>query len=243
MTTAEKYSRLINEKIPATFEAGKAQGGGGDGWYDTFWDTYQQNGNRTDYAVAFRSLAWSDDNFKPKYDIKMTGVSSGVFQYSGITRLKGKLDELGLILDTSECITLLQMFQGTNIKDVPIIDGSNATSLSYTFGSSPMVETIEKLILTDKLTTVSNAFLKAERLAHVIFEGILAITGLDLHWSVLLDAESYNSLMNILSPNTTGMSITLPSYETVKTTYDAVYGDGAWDAIVATKSNWTIAYM
>jgi hypothetical protein len=240
--TLDELKARAKQDLDNAFEKGKAQGDGGGGYYDAFWDNYQQNGNRTDYGMAFYGIGWNDANFKPKYDIIHKVVSNSMFRNSEITCLKGKLEQLGLTLDVSQCSSFLQMFQGSKIKDIPILDGTNCTSLSYTFGSSAQVETIEKLILSNKLTNVGNAFSNATKLTHVIFEGELAITGLDLHWSILLDAESYHSLMSILSPTTTGMSVTLPPYATVKATYDAVYGEGAWDAIIKEHSNVSIVY-
>ena len=238
-TYAEKIGEISvgsggDDRYDEGYEAGKQDE------YDKFWDTFQNFGIRGECAYMF-AYAWNDDIFYPKYSIKLSSCN-GMFHSTKITRLKSKLDELGITFDLSNCKTLLQMFQSSSVKDIPIIDGRNATSLSYTFGSGAQVETIEKLILSDKLTNVGNAFQNAIYLTHVIFEGVLEITGLDLHWSTLLDAESYHSLMNILSSNTTGMSVTLPAYEIVKATYDAKYGDGAWALKVVEKSNWTIAY-
>lgn len=238
--TLDEYKARAKADLDDAFEKGKAQGGGGDGFYDLFWDTLQNNGNPIQYNYLF-AYNWNDEMFQPKHNIVAT-FCNGMFHTSNITSLKGKLDALGLTFDVSQCTTLLQMFQGSNVKDVPIIDASNATSMSYTFGSRPAVETIEKLILSNKLTNVGNAFQYAENLTHVIFEGELAITGLDMHWSTKLDAESYHSLMGILSKTTSSMSVVLPKYDIVKATYDAVYGEGAWDALVAEKPNWTIAY-
>lgn len=237
-TPTSEYARKVSD----VFEYGKSQGGDGDGYYDTFWDAFQQNGERYSYSFAF-AQGWNDESFCPKYDMIVRSCN-GMFQQSGITDLKGRLNELGITLDVSQSTTLLQMFQNAGVKHAPAIDGSNAASLSYTFGSNPRsaIETIEKLILSNKLTNVGNAFLNAEKLTHVIFEGELAITGLDIHWSTKLDAESYHSLMGILSKTTSGTSITLPAYATVKATYDAKYGEGAWDIMAASKTNWTIAY-
>lgn len=238
MTVAEKLRRA-KQDLDDVFEAGKAQGGGGDSYYDTLWDAFQNYGKRRTYTQAFFE-GWNDDAFVPKYDIIATNCN-GMFNKSSITRLKSKLDDLGLVFDVSGCNSFLQMFQNSSIKDVPILDGGKVTSWNYLFYQS-QVESIEKLILSNKLTSVNYAFSEATNLTHVIFEGVLAVTGLDLHWSTLLDAESYHSLVNILSPTTTGMSIVLPPYATVKATYDAEYGEGAWDILAASKTNWTIAY-
>ncbi|MBE6739702.1 MAG: hypothetical protein E7565_05230, partial [Ruminococcaceae bacterium] len=48
--------------IEDVFEAGKSQGGG-DSYYDTFWDNYQQNGNRTNYENAFAGYGWNAETF------------------------------------------------------------------------------------------------------------------------------------------------------------------------------------
>lgn len=234
-TYAEKIGEAVQCGYNNGFEAGKKAE------YDTFWDDFQQNGNRTDYNSAFKT-GWTDTVFQPKYDIIIAGHGGAVlFQYSSITKLKSKMDELGLKFDTSQATYLGQMFQGAEIKDVPIIDGRNATSLSYTFGTRSRVETIEKLILSDKLTDVNNAFGQATELTHVIFEGTIATTGLDLHWSTKLDAESYDSLIRCYD-KTKALTLTLPAEITVRSVYDARYGSGAWDAITAEYSNLTIAY-
>lgn len=238
--TLDELKARAKQDLDNAFEKGKAQGGGGDGFRDLFWDAYQQNGTRNNYSYAF-AYGWSDDTFCPKYDLVVKSCN-GMFHTSGITDLKGRLNKLGITLDVSQSTSLLQMFQSTGVKHVPIIDGSNATSLSYTFGSRPAVETIEKLILSNKLTTVGNAFTNAEDLTHVIFEGELAITGLDIHWSTKLDAESIHSLLSILSKTTSGMTVTLPPYATCKATYDNFYGQGSFDIMVASITNWTIAY-
>jgi hypothetical protein len=189
---------------------------GKENWYDLFWDTFQNNGNRNSYGGAFNrqdsskynSNNWNDDIFDPKYDFILKYCAM-MFQYSGITSLAAKLRSKGLKFDTSQCDSFLQMFQGANVKDVPYLDGSNCTSLSYTFGTNSKVETIDGLKLTNKLTTVGNAFGGASKLTHCLFEGELAITGLDLHWSTLLDKESITSLINILSTETSGLTVTL----------------------------------
>ena len=239
--TLDELKARAKADLDNAFEKGKAQGGGGDSWYDTFWDTLQGKGQPMDYTSAFRAGGWNDELFYPKYDIVFDASTGAVFQYTKITKLKSKLDELGLKLDTSRATYLGQLFQGAYIKDVPIIDGSNATSITYIFGSRAKVETIEKLILSNKLTAVANAFQHAENLTHVIFEGTIAITGMDLHWSTKLDAESYDSLIRCYD-KTKALTLTLPPEATVRSVYDAKYSSGAWDAITAQYPNVTIMY-
>lgn len=44
--------------------------------WSEFWDDYQDNGNRTDYQLAFRGIGWTSKNFKPKYDIICSKANS-----------------------------------------------------------------------------------------------------------------------------------------------------------------------
>lgn len=214
-------------------------------YYNLFWDIYQNCGERTNYSTAFVHN-WNDDMFFPKYNITCVSTS-GIFQYSNITQLTSKLKKLGLTFNTSGATSFLQWFQGSNVKDVPVLDGTNVTSLSYTFANSK-AETIEKLILSDKLTTVAQAFNSCSKLTHIIFDGVIAITGLNLKWSTLLDTESIVSLIETLSPTTSGMSITLSqtavnnmvfpiTSEKTNTTYNN------WNELAGTKTNWTITLV
>ena len=51
-------------------DAVRAIESGDDNYYDAFWDTYQQNGLRTNYQYAFTS-GWSLELFKPKHPFKI----------------------------------------------------------------------------------------------------------------------------------------------------------------------------
>ena len=42
---------------------GEISSGGGDSYYDTFWDSFQENGNRTNYSQAFSGF--NDETFTP----------------------------------------------------------------------------------------------------------------------------------------------------------------------------------
>lgn len=214
MTIAEKILRA-KEDYDTVFEAGK------QAEYDKFWDNYQDYGNRTNYTQAFREAYWTDELFNPKYDFVITNGGQ-MFQDARITTLASKLKEKGLNFDTS-AITgngALQMFQGSAIKDIPELDLRNGVNFGYIFGSNSTVETVEKLILSEKATTgIGTMFGGARQLRHIIFDGVLASTGMNLKDSTLLDKESIISLINILSTETNGLAITLS-----KTSVDVAFG-------------------
>ena len=218
---AQKQQKIYQAGV----ELGKNAGGytqgvidGKQAQYDMFWDIYQDNGNRSDYGLAF-ARRWKDEIFNPKYDFIITNAGA-MFQDSDITILASKLKEKGLKFDTSKSTGALQMFQGAKIKDVPELDLRNCTNIGYIFGSSAKVETIEKLILSEKATTNPTTWFSAKQLTHCLFEGVLAVTGVSLKESTLLDKESIVSLVNILSNETSGLSVTLS-----KASVDIAFGE------------------
>ena len=81
--------------------------------YAAFWDVYQDKGNRVNYQYAFAERGWTDETFKPKYDIILglgyTGTSA--FRACGVTDIAAALERQGVRLDTTLCGYMQNMFQ------------------------------------------------------------------------------------------------------------------------------------
>ena len=127
MSISEKLT-TIAENVPkvynAGYEKGKAEGGGGDTFYDAFWDDFQRNGVRTDYKDTFDEN-WTGNSFYPKYDLKPTSTNGEkMFNYFGrytsepYFNLKERLEECGVVLDFSGCTTIHGVFEQARITDV-----------------------------------------------------------------------------------------------------------------------------
>ena len=133
-----------------------------------------------------------------------------------------------------------QMYSFSSITDTKVsIDVASGISvqLSNTFAYSKLV-TIRKLIVREG-NSLATAFISCTALKNIVFEGVIG-RSIDIHWSTLLTADSLESIVTHLSDTATGYTCTLPT--TAESTYNAVHGDGAWSALVATKTNWTFAY-
>lgn len=76
MSIADKLT-TIAENAEKVFDAGKTAE------YDTFWDSFQRNGNKSSYWGAF--AFWKDDIYKPKYTIRVAGGTNYMFYSSPIT--------------------------------------------------------------------------------------------------------------------------------------------------------------
>lgn len=241
-TVAQNMDKVYQSGYTSGYETGKAEGGdtetaynegftdGKQAEYDRFWDAYQQQGNRTDYTQAF-VRAWTDEIFRPKYHIKPTNMS-GMFQYSAITDLKDKLETLGVTLDTSNCTSLIQAFQYAEITHIPTIDARLSTNMAYTFGSGCKVVAIDKLIVSETTPIVDSTFGTARDLQNITFEGTIG-RSINLQWSPLTK-ESMKSVVAALSGTATGLTASFK-----KTAAEAAFTEDEWNALVATKSNWT----
>ena len=216
---------------------------------DAFWDAYQQNGTRTDYQGAFGGLGWTNEVFKPKYDIATTNAAY-MFRLSGISGdLVEILNNLGVTLDFSKTANFAETFSNCyNLTRVGVIDISKATYATNMFTQCTNLKTIDKLIVSE--STVLSAFPGAVRaLENLTIEGTIGKSGMNLSYAVKLNKASIISVINALSATTSGLSITLSKTAVDDAFYDED-GEGAigsesleWATLIGTKSNWTISLM
>lgn len=212
MSITEKYTTLMSEKIPQVYQKGfsdgQSQGGGGaDEAYGRFMDEYQANGTANDYRFAFAGPRWTDNLFKPKYDIKPSSVyANNMFENSGIVNLKQCLLDADVILDLSKVTTPTYMFRQSSITDYPYIDFSSATSMTYAFYGCSGVNLTLKLNANAKFMST---FQNASSFVNLIIEGTIGQNGFDVQWSAKLSHDSIVSIINALSSSVSGQTVTL----------------------------------
>lgn len=259
MTISEKLTAMA-ENQQRVYDAGYAKGQaeadteaayneGVQAEYDRFWDAYQHNGNRTDYQHGFRGIGWSDENFYPKYDIAPQGNCTYLFCETLITDLKARLDECGVVLDTSKATSLSNLFYNSTITKVGTIDVGQCSSLQMFNSSDTLpITSIEKLKLStaDIHSYPNTTFAKLVLLEEIRIEGII-YKSIYFHHSPLTKA-SIESVMAALSDTTTGTTASFKqtavdtAFETAEGLADGSASD-AWLELVATKENWTISLV
>lgn len=238
MDIAQKTLQL-KQDFDDVYEAGKKAE------RDGFWDTFQDNGNRSNYNNAFARGGFTADNFYPKYDLVLQGDNSYMFftfTEGKLFSLKKRIEDCGIKFDTSQSTSLLHCFGYSDvITEIPTIDVSNGNpnAVHYIFCDCTNLTTVEKLIVKESLV-FNLSFRSCKALVNITIEGTIGQNGFDIHWSTKLSADSLKSIITALSTSTTGLTITLPT--TAQANYEAVYGTGSWATLTATKSNWTIAY-
>jgi hypothetical protein len=200
MTVAEKLTRAKAD-YDEVYEAGKKAE------YDRFWDAYQNNGNRFEYYFAFAGIGWTDENFKPKYDIGMKYSASQAFMYCKVTDLVKTLKACGVVLDVSRATTLASVFAYAETKTIPTLNTTGANAITSMFESCTKLEYIEKLIVK-KATQYSYTFKNCPLLKDVVFEGEIG-NDINFQWSTLLSKASIESIVGCLSDTATGKTLTL----------------------------------
>ena len=215
-------------------------------YYDRFWDSIQDYGNRTDYQYFFAGASWNDITFKPKYDIILRGSTPtySVFIKSKITNLKKILEDCGVVLSTVGITYNTSLFNESSITDLPEMNLSNANNLS-TFNGAMSLKSVDKFIVGDMEHTYNNTFNSCKSLVHCPIEGVIRNTGLNMKDCVLLNKESIISVVNCLSATTSGLAVTISlqavnkAFETNENANDGS-NSNEWQNLINTKQNWTI---
>ena len=219
MSVAQKLERIA-ENQQRVFDAGIDNGYkiGRQEEYDAFWDGLQNYGSDTT-DYRYKFYYWNDACYNPKYRIYTTKANMGAcYQNARITNTLVDID-----------------LTGTQI----------AGSL---FASSSLLVTIPKLIFGENLTSISSMFNGCNSLENLNAEGVIALNGLDLRYSPKLSKASWISIINTLSPNTSGLSMT-GSLTSVQKAFETSEGanDGntsaEWKTLTDTKKNWTISLV
>lgn len=162
--------------------------------WSEFWDGYQENGNRSDYAFAFYGDGWTVNTFKPKYDI-ISLKSQSFFANSKIEgSLKEILEKQGVILDVSKTANLASAFQNSLFTELPDLFLSNLTAYGNTFDSMPNLETV-KIISVSGFNATVNTFRNCVSLKNLELVGSIRSKSLNVQWSPL----THESLINILN--------------------------------------------
>lgn len=242
MTLAEKLTQVA-ENVPKVHDAGKkAQ-------YDEFWASVESSIKAKGYAYAFVGKAWNADTFKPTFDIAPTGSANSMFYASNIENIKQSLEDCGVELNMSQATNGTNAFNVTATTALPkIIFGETCTQHQYVFAYSSNLQSIDEVRFKEGLA-VTNCFQNCDSLKHVIFSGVISVSGLNLQWSKGLDKESIVSIIEALSLNTSGLSITL-SKTAVNTAFginvddETTFPEGSeYYTLRHSKDNWTVNYI
>ena len=209
--------------------------------YDRFWDAVHNSIEANSCQNVFAGAAWTKDTFRPKYSILNIANPYMMFRNSRIeVDLPALLEELGIEITFYPGIPMQYTFYGTRFTRLGVLDFRDCQYLTQCCYDNPKLVTIDKVMCNNK-TKFDNVFGYCSALENVTFEGELANNGLSFQYSTKLSKASIESVINVLSSTTSGLTVTLS-----KTAVETAFGSttaAEWTALVATKSNWTISLV
>ena len=214
------------------YSAGYAEGAQTE--YDRFWNEFQDYGERTDYTYAFRY--WGGDYIRPKYKVQnITGQAAVMFQHAKVKKLEAAHFDLTGADKLTD--TVYGMFNGC--RQLEEIEDLNIPATNYT-GTWFNCVSLKKIAVVRCMAgkAFSSAFGNCEALEDVTFTGVMSTNGLNLQYSTKLNRASIESVINVLSTSTSGRTVTLS-----KTAVNNAFEDSEWEALIATRSNWTISLI
>ena len=126
------------------------------------------------------------------------------------------------------------MFYGSPITDTKVAIFA-FHSLDQAFRSAKSLKTIRRLDVSAYTKTMNETFYQCEALETLTMTGTL-VASVDLSYSPLLTKDSITSVINTMSATATGQTATFS-----QTAVNNAFTTEEWNALKATKSNWTIA--
>lgn len=110
--------------------------------------------------------------------------------------------------------------------------------MSQSFGKNPQLVSIPYLHVNESATFASLPFHECSALETLIMGGTIGQNGFDVQWSPKLNKVSIESIINALSAKESGLTVTLS-----ETAVNNAFTAEEWDALEATKTNWTISLV
>ncbi len=241
MSIAEKLI-AVAENVPKVYEAGMSAE-----WH-RFWDAFQLNGTRTAYVNAFYSAGdgaagggWTDELFKPKYDIKPVGACENIFFRVGAKDFTK--NGCGVEIDFSQATNFNGAFYASSVEKVGVLDLRKVGTFNNGFAYCRRLKTIEKIILAESGSQIidDGMFMYASNLEEIRFEGAIGGYGMRFNWSSKLSKASITSIINALYGSSSGRNVTLMS-AAVTSAFGSTTAQ-EWLDLVATKPTWTISLV
>ena len=183
MSIAEKLT-TIAENEQRVYDAGFDEGSQTE--YDRFWDGYQENGDRRSYAYAFTRRGWTDETYKPKYPVIVTGNAAEMYRESRMTNLVG--------VDTSGATSVYVAFYNTQLETIDKLDFSKATNTQNAFAHSVDLHTIGELVSSETTVWHTTTFDNTAKLTNLTITGTIAT-----NFKCSIATLTHDSLMSIIN--------------------------------------------
>ena len=246
---------------------------GRDDQWNENWDTYQENGKKTNYYYGFGDTNWNDASFKPKYDIIPINAHC-IFKNFRCKDLIGILKKQGVVLNFSQTTDMRYIAQVASIEKFEVIDTRSCKGLATTiFGDTYSLHTIEKIVFKDDGSQGAVSMWGQFVLKNITIEGVVGgnydwtyannLTKDSILGKATTDAEViakgknlinlnntyyYGGIFGSMSDDATDVTLKIPKAtidKAFETSSNAKNGSTSaeWTALTGLKSNWTISLL
>lgn len=190
MTFAEQLTDAMKSLLSATYEAGKASGGGED-----LWGELTEYGARTNYYYAFAGSLWTDEIFnKCPYTIRPLQASR-MFQASSLTDISQANISFDRMTGGNDAVRL---FESSAIRKIGTVDLSKSTKDTFNTlfanNDESKLETIELLVVSEGNKFGSNFFQNCTKLTNITISGTIGCS-MNFQWCTSLSVESMKSII------------------------------------------------
>lgn len=224
--TIDTYAQKINEIS-----------GGGDSYYDTFWDGFQNYGNRTVYMSAFGN--WNGiEEIKPKYPITpgQNGQDDSCATIFANTKALKTIDKDKF--DFSQAGSLSQGFQNSAIEILPDLK-FDCKSYNVAFNNMTKTKKIEALGFSRMTTAFNKTFDYMYKLAEIgEIRGEISFNGFNVSWSNNLTHTTLLKILNALADKTSDTSSTVWTITIGTTNIEKLTSD---EIAIAETKGWVLA--
>ena len=196
----------------------------------------------------FAGSGWNDKTFYPTMDL-IPGNAYQMFRYNLVTDIWGRMEELGLKLDFSNCKNFYQTFIDYKGTWHGVIDMSKSAIATGMCKNNENVTTIEKLIVSANSVFAADMFGGCTSLISMPVEGTIGKKDFSVADCINLNTASIVSIIESLLDNpASNLTVTLSqtainnmvfpfTSEKTGVTYNS------WSALESTKGNWTISLV
>lgn len=214
------------------FEAGKAAGAQEE--YDRFWDIVQPT-RRAMFMYMFFWWDWEYGDPKKTIVIDNANISIiGMFYYCiNLKTINAEKFNFAKVGTANNLFCWCQ-----SLESVPKINLCS-TNLTSAYANCYKLRTIGLLDVSG--ITVINGLNDTFKNCYALedigeIRGQISQNGLNLQWSKTLNKETFIRIVNALSLDTNGLTVTFN-----KAAKEANFTESEWAALIGTKPNWTIA--
>ena len=264
---AENEQRVYDKGYQVGNDAGYDEGlevGYEDGFAKAesdFWDMIQDHGNRTDYGQAFRNWRSRTEYLRPKYKVVPTASTSAMntfYNCEGLKKVEAEYFDFskkarGGYQGSGWYHTFTTCGELEEIEDIGMMPDTDYTN---TFQYCTNLKKVAKITVDVNTVISPTIFGSCPALESVTFDGEIGY-GMNLKWSTKLTEKSIRNIIEHLSDNVSGKTLTL-SKAAVDEAFKFVseYEDGTrfevlgsaednpyWPQLRDSKPNWQITLV